>query len=76
MTTKKPSITPEAQHRIRSFVHEVEALQERWGVQIATDYVGIVFRDSLRKEEFVGPDGSLYGESDASVNNTEAPGGF
>lgn len=76
MTHTKPSIAPEAQQRIRSFVHEVEALQERWGVQIATDHYGVVLRDSLRKEEFVGLDGVLYGEYDAAVNHTGVPGGF
>lgn len=76
MTTEKPSISIEARMRLRSFVNEVEALQERWGVAIVAEMNEVVLRDTNRRTEFLEPDGMTYGEYDASIADTEKVGGF
>lgn len=71
----KPSISTEAQHRLRSFVHEAEALQERWGIQIVCEG-DCQLLDAHRREQWLQPDEMLYGEYDASVVEADKPGGF
>ena len=76
-TVSKPFISTEARHRLRSFIHEVECLQERWRIQIVVDDGMINLRDINRQEPFLQPNGEdVYGKYDAYVVYTDELNGF
>ena len=63
-TRPKPEISKEAKHRIRMFALELDALQRRFGVELAVQDDSLAFRDMRRTDDWEG-----YGEWDAQIFN-------
>lgn len=66
MLPEKPSISAEAQKRIRAFVTEVEAAQRSHGVEIGIDGGILSLKDTKRKGPWLASDGDIYGDDDAA----------
>ena len=61
---KKPSVSASAEERMRRFLEDLDTLQFKYDIRIASDEGNIVLRDKRRRDDWDG-----YGDWDGHVHN-------